>query len=107
MPIDRNAPPTNKLLLERGPEGTRMYAHGCVIIPVCEKYPGSGNWGLYLTAFGGGARGAYLFVFHGTYETAREKVGQLSNQLDLGCVTTLGEVIDLYELLSQKKWPNT
>lgn len=112
MPIDREQPPTNKILLECGPEGTALRESGWpgdwIDIPV-DRDEANGDWFLCISPFGAEC-----------HEKVRRVIlsSQLPDEcwscgesidgracLTIGNVDTLGEVISLYETLSQKKWP--
>lgn len=103
MPIDRAQPPTNKVLLECGPEGTRVFDFGDVGIPIRGNERSVQAWRLVVYENRGTTfrpRGTALVV------NARDQQHALHGcSIPLAPVSTLGEVISLYETLSQKKWP--
>lgn len=110
MPIDLTAAPTNKLLLEVGPEGTREVG-GCytrLSIPLNRQNDNWQRWRLELhearkSGIWKGARMAALLC-----EVKCEEAGRWVGGIkQIGQVSNLGEVVALYELLSQKKWPGT
>ena len=103
MTIDRNAAPTNKLLLERGPEGiiqdsrVRRRTKEWIEMPIHETTD-DGEWFLHLAPLRADVRDVWLVCVAAMDD-------YYGGDLPIGNVATAGEVIDLYEHLSQKKWP--
>lgn len=106
MPIDRSQPPTNKVLLECGPgiAFVSVFEPDLCEIVIRDDNAESGitsvfRWWLELAPCESIPRGITLKAFDwddNFYVPA----------LVLAPVSTLGEVIALYETLSQKKWPD-
>lgn len=108
MTIDRSLPPTNKLLLECGPEGTKAnleWGAANIEVPLYDDRQ-DGKWWLCVwpreVLINTGGRGRFVYL-----HAAHHGDDFYGCQLPLGHVRTIGEVIDLYETLSQKKWPGT
>lgn len=102
MPIDRTLPPTNKLLLECGPDGTRFAGDEELYIPVLDDE--CDYLDLELQFIPSGECCATLHI-ELTADSLTRRMAVC--KLPLGHVTTIGEVIDLYERLSQKRWPGS
>ncbi len=98
MPLDLNQPPTNKRLEQTGlpfdfderDTATLLVARG-----------ETGLFELVLPYFRENASTRECDLLVKIYRDS----GVSSAALSLGHVSTLGEVISLYETLSQKKWP--
>lgn len=100
--LDLTAAPTNKLLLEVGPEGTEdpKFGDWCIYIRV----DGFIEWMLVIYSQLPGAASRQVVL---RSAMANSRLLDDGRSLPLGHVSTLGEVVALYELLSQKKWPGT
>lgn len=109
MTIDRTLPPTNKQLLECGPEGvsTEGNTDGSIVIVVRGFYDPGWSLSLEISRFSKGKkkRDVVLRFLGPRVPPSVVSHGRVQWWMHIGHVTTLGEVIDLYELLSQKKWP--
>ncbi len=100
MAIDRELPPTNELLLKCGPEGTREPDDRELELPILDVKSE------YIVLELGEMRNARRTATMHIELVADEVTYRVAVcKLPLGHVTTIGQVIDLYELLSQKEWP--
>lgn len=108
--IDPTLPPTNELLLKCGPEGISRNDAGSIFI----KLPPAGSIRMNhknVFLLTGDLSLPTDIVLHAKRNKKRDyalagRAGVLSFVTPvLGHVTTIGEVIDLYETLSQKKCP--